>query len=224
MMLSEPWARDPGPEGESRLPQLEILPVLLRFWKMILATTVLAALAVFGLSYLQSTRYQATAQMILSDPRNAGVFRDQTQIVIDPQRYVRNQAALATSTPALLRRSELIGGRLSAGQLDDLVSARGLAGPRPGHHHRLGCHARRGQGDRRRRRPGLPGPRPGRSAGQRRRLHRRIGWGPGRAPGSDRRARGGHRRRRRHRRPAGRTRRRRRRGGQPELPGPRRSR
>jgi len=122
-MWSEPWARDPGSNGESRLRQLEILPVLGRFWRMILAITVLAAAAVYGLSYLQSTRYEATAQMILSDPRNAGVFRDQTQIVIDPQRYVRTQAQLAASAPALLRASELIGGRLSAGDLDDdLVS------------------------------------------------------------------------------------------------------
>ena len=122
-MSFEPWARDPGPEGQSRLPQLEILPVLLRFWKLILAVTVLAALAAFGLSYLQSTRYQATAQMILSDPRNAGVFRDQTQIVIDPQRYVRTQAELTTSTPALLRAADLINGRLNASQLDNVVSA-----------------------------------------------------------------------------------------------------
>jgi Mrp family chromosome partitioning ATPase/capsular polysaccharide biosynthesis protein len=105
------------------MPQLEILPALLRFWKMILALAAFAGLAAFGLSYLQATRYQATAQLILSDPRNAGVFRDQTQIVIDPQRYVRNQAALATSTPALLRTSELIGGRLGPGDLAATVTA-----------------------------------------------------------------------------------------------------
>ncbi len=52
--------------------------------------------------------------MILSDPRNAGVFRDETQIVIDPQRYVRTQAQLAVSTPALVQAAELIHGRLGA--------------------------------------------------------------------------------------------------------------
>lgn len=122
-MSAERWAVGFWPNGENRLRQLEILPVLGRFWKMILAMTVLIAAGVYGLSYLQATRYEATAEMILSDPRNAGVFRDQSQIVIDPQRYVRTQAQLAVSTPSLARASELIAGRLSAAELDDLVSA-----------------------------------------------------------------------------------------------------
>ena len=122
-MLSEPWAGEPAADGQRRLRQLEILPVLLRYWRMIVGLTIIVGLTVFGLSYLQATRYQATAQMILSDPRNAGVFRDQTQLVIDPQRYVRTQAELVTSTPALLLASELIGGRLGPSDLKDLVGA-----------------------------------------------------------------------------------------------------
>ena len=122
-MWSEPWSRDPGAIGKNHVRQLEVMPVLVRFWKMILVITVLVGGAVYGLSYLQSTRYEASAQMILSDPRNAGVFRDETQIVIDPQRYIRTQAQLAVSTPALVQAAELIHGRLGADDLDELVTA-----------------------------------------------------------------------------------------------------
>ena len=124
MTWSDPWGRDPSEqEGPHRQP-VEILPVLWRYRWMLLVVAVGAAAAAYGLSMLQPTRYTATAQMILSDPRNAGVFRDESRIVIDPVRYVRTQAELADSTPVLARVAEMTGGVISVDTLDARISTR----------------------------------------------------------------------------------------------------
>jgi len=90
-----------------------LLESMWRFRRLVILTVVAAALAGFGLSYLQSTMYEGTTSLVLSDPRNAGVFRDTTQLVIDPSRYVRNQAELITSTEVLAKAVQLEGGRVS---------------------------------------------------------------------------------------------------------------
>ena len=122
MSWSDPWARDPVDQPH-RQP-VEILPVLWRYRWMLLGVAVGAAALAYGLSLLQPTRYTATAQMILSDPRNAGVFRDETRIVIDPVRYVRTQAELADSTLVLARVAEITGSTLSVDTLDQRISTR----------------------------------------------------------------------------------------------------
>lgn len=124
MTVSDRWASDGEQQGRFKSVQLDVLPVLSRFWRLILAVTILCTLAAYGLSHLRSTLYRADAQMILSDPRNAGVFRDEARLVIDPVRYVSTQAELATSTPSLSGASDIIDGRLSVEELDSRVNAR----------------------------------------------------------------------------------------------------
>ena len=122
MSWSDPWAHDAA-EPPHRQP-VEILPVLWRYRWMLLIAAVGTAILAYGLSMLQPTRFTASAQMILSDPRNAGVFRDESRIVIDPVRYVRTQAELADSTPVLTRVADMTGGTISVETLDARISTR----------------------------------------------------------------------------------------------------
>jgi capsular exopolysaccharide synthesis family protein len=121
MTWDDPWGRDPYDQGGRRRQPVEILPVLWRFRWTIAAAAVVAAGLAYGLSLLQPTQYTATAQMILSDPRNAGVLSE-SRIVIDPVRYVRTQAELAESTPVLTRVIELTGRDMSIDTLEGRVS------------------------------------------------------------------------------------------------------
>jgi capsular exopolysaccharide synthesis family protein len=121
MTWDDPWGRDPYDQGGPRRQPVEILPVLWRFRWTIAAAAVVAAGLAYGLSMMQPTQYTATAQMILSDPRNAGVLSE-SRIVIDPVRYVRTQAELAESTPVLARVIELTGRDISINTLEGLVS------------------------------------------------------------------------------------------------------
>jgi Mrp family chromosome partitioning ATPase/capsular polysaccharide biosynthesis protein len=103
---------------------VELFPALWRHRLLITAVTVLCAAAAYGLSHLQEPQYEATSQMILADPGRQAVFDDDTALLLDPTRYVRNQAELATSRPVLVRASERIDRRLTVEELDDLVSVR----------------------------------------------------------------------------------------------------
>ncbi|GBE22696.1 tyrosine-protein kinase YwqD [bacterium BMS3Bbin01] len=100
-----------------------LLESMWRFRRLVILTVVIAALAGFGLSQLQPTMYEGKTSLILSDPRNAGVFRDETRLVIDPSRYVRNQAELITLTEVLTRAVQLEGGRVSVEDLKRTVTA-----------------------------------------------------------------------------------------------------
>lgn len=102
-------------------------PVLPALWaaKWSIAVTALcAALIGFGVSALQPTTYTATAELLLVDPRNTGVFDESGVNFLDPSRYVRNQAELARSTPVITEASRLIGGRLSSDDVAERVSIR----------------------------------------------------------------------------------------------------
>ncbi len=109
---TELWSSGPG-----------LFKALWRYKRPIVAAMIGAGALAYGLSFLLPVRYTAAATVILSDPRNAGVFRDTAQIVIDPNRYVRNQAERMESTQVLQRASELEGGRLSARTIASLVDA-----------------------------------------------------------------------------------------------------
>ena len=94
-----------------------LLESMWRFRRLVILTVIIAAAAGFGLSYLQSTMYEGETGLILSDPRNAGVFRDESRLVIDPSRYVRNQAERINSTEVLTRAALLESGRISVDTL-----------------------------------------------------------------------------------------------------------
>lgn len=111
------------PEGR-QLDGPPVLPALWRArWRIVLCA-VIAGLIGFLVSGLQPVRYTATAQLLLSDPRNAGVFEEPLIQFLDPSRYVRNQAEVAQSVPVLERTSEQIGGRLTADDIRRMVIVR----------------------------------------------------------------------------------------------------
>lgn len=91
-----------------------------KYRRLVVLATLVAAVSAFGLSFLQETMYRGEARLILADPRNQGVF-DVTRVVIDPSRYVRNQAERITSSVVLSRAVELEGGRLSLEEAADRV-------------------------------------------------------------------------------------------------------
>jgi Mrp family chromosome partitioning ATPase len=101
-----------------------VLPALWAARWTIVLTAVCAGLIGFGVSALQAPTYQATAQLLLADPRNSGVFEDTGVSFLDPSRYVRNQAELARSGPVMAEASQLVGGRLSPDDLAVRVAVR----------------------------------------------------------------------------------------------------
>lgn len=101
-----------------------VLPALWQARGSILLATVLATLVGYLASSLQPVRYEATAELLLADPRNLGVFRDTGTTFLDPSRYVRNQAEMARSTPVLARASELTGERLGIDAVREAVTVR----------------------------------------------------------------------------------------------------
>ena len=109
-----------GQEGASGPGLLEA--VWQHRW-LVIAGTLLACVLGYTASFLQTTRYLGEARLLLEDPRAEGVFGNAAANAVDPMRFVRNQAELAESTPVLVRASELVGGRLSARQIDARVTA-----------------------------------------------------------------------------------------------------
>lgn len=91
-----------------------------KYRRLVVLATLVAAVSALGLSFLQETMYRGEARLILADPRNQGVF-DVTRVVIDPSRYVRNQAERITSSVVLSRAVELEGGRLSLEEVTERV-------------------------------------------------------------------------------------------------------
>lgn len=88
-----------------------LLEAVWQYRRLVAGVGLLALLAGFGASFLQTPMYQGEARLLLADPRNAGVFQGgDSRVVIDPSRYVRNQAQLVTSRPVLMRAAEALGG------------------------------------------------------------------------------------------------------------------
>jgi Mrp family chromosome partitioning ATPase/capsular polysaccharide biosynthesis protein len=97
-----------------------LLEAAWRYRWLIVAVTLLGALAGYGASLLQTPMYEATARLLLADPRNSGEFGD--RLTLDPSRYIRNRAEVARSTPVMLRAVEIIDGRLSVPDLRGQVT------------------------------------------------------------------------------------------------------
>ena len=96
---------------------------LWRFKWYILAAGILAAAIGYGVSMLQGELYEAEGQLILNDPRTSGGVAAEIGIVLDPSRYVRNQAEIIESPQVAARASELLGGDPSASAIQDSTSA-----------------------------------------------------------------------------------------------------
>ena len=87
---------------------------LWRFKWYIVAAGILAAVAGYGLSMLQDELYQSEGQLLLNDPGSSGGVASEIGIVLDPGRYVRNQAEIIESPQVAAQASELLGGDPSA--------------------------------------------------------------------------------------------------------------
>lgn len=125
MTWHDPWGSAPTQQDASRRRPAAFLPVLWRYRWMLVAAAVAAGVAAYGLSLLQPTRYSATAEMILADPRSTSVFNTQNYWY-DPDRHVRTQAQLVESTPVLLRVAEMTGGALDVEELRNRVRVRAI--------------------------------------------------------------------------------------------------
>lgn len=101
----------------------DLLTAVWRHKLLVALVTLGAAFAGWGLSHLQPTMYQGTARLVLNDPRSTSVFDESRQPVLDPARYVRNRAEYLTSSLVLARASELIGGRLEPGTIQERITA-----------------------------------------------------------------------------------------------------
>jgi Mrp family chromosome partitioning ATPase/capsular polysaccharide biosynthesis protein len=75
----------------------------LRAWWVLLLAGALAGIAGYALSNLQPVRYHAQARILLSDPREAGVFREFSREHGGSERHVRKQAELVQTAVVLER-------------------------------------------------------------------------------------------------------------------------
>jgi capsular exopolysaccharide synthesis family protein len=99
--------------------------LLTAVWKhgwIIVGISLAAGVLGFVVSLLQPVQYEATASLLLADPRNEGIFRDSAQVVIDPDRYVRNRAEFANSTAVLAEARDVAGADVSLERLRELVT------------------------------------------------------------------------------------------------------
>jgi capsular exopolysaccharide synthesis family protein len=94
-----------------------------RFRWLVALGAVLGALVGLGVAQLQPVRYEAAAELLLSDPREAGVFRDVGPQRGDATRFVRNQAQRFQSTAVALRASELLDSAVSPSGVRERVRA-----------------------------------------------------------------------------------------------------
>ncbi len=104
-----------------------VIPSLWRFKWMIIVVTVVAAGLVFAASLAvkaaNMTPHQATKELLLKDPRVAGVLQEESEL-INFDDFIGAQRDLVVSTEVLGRASEAINGRYSINQLNSRVEAK----------------------------------------------------------------------------------------------------
>ena len=109
-----------------------IVASLVRYRVVVVAATLLGAVAGYGLVQLLPVRYQADAVLILSDPGAPGVLGGGDALgSSDRQLFLDKQADIMASTVVLERALELLGSSQSPGEVrDDLdvASSANLAG------------------------------------------------------------------------------------------------
>jgi capsular exopolysaccharide synthesis family protein len=94
-----------------------------RFRWLVILGIVLGALGGLGVAQLQPVRYEATTELLLSDPREAGVFRDLGPARGDATRFIRNQAQRFQSTTVAARASEILDSAVSPAGVRDRIVA-----------------------------------------------------------------------------------------------------
>jgi tyrosine-protein kinase len=97
-----------------------IVASLLRYRGIVVAATLLGAVAGYGIAQLLPVRYQADAILILSDPGAQSVLGGGDALgTSDRKVYLNKQAEIMTSTVVLERALELVGSRQSPGDVRD---------------------------------------------------------------------------------------------------------
>jgi Mrp family chromosome partitioning ATPase len=97
-----------------------IVASLLRYGGIVVAATLLAAVAGYGIAQLSPVRYQADAGLILSDPGGPSVLGGGDALASsDREVYLAKQADIITSTVVLERALELLGSRASPEDVRD---------------------------------------------------------------------------------------------------------
>ncbi|MCZ6504893.1 MAG: lipopolysaccharide biosynthesis protein [Actinobacteria bacterium] len=99
---------DPHEAAPHGAAEPSLFAALWRFRWQVALTVIIAALAGYGLSLLLSTTYKAEAELLLSDPRDTGIFDEGSGGFVNPDRYVRNQAQFAGSSQVAARALELM--------------------------------------------------------------------------------------------------------------------
>jgi capsular polysaccharide biosynthesis protein len=96
-----------------------IVASLLRYCVIVVAATLLGAVAGYGITQLLPVRYQADAVLILSDPGDPSVLGGDALASSDREVYLAKQADIMTSTVVLERALELLGSRASPRDVRD---------------------------------------------------------------------------------------------------------
>ena len=105
-----------------------IVASLLRYWVIVVAATLLGAVAGYGISQRLPVRYQADAVLILSDPGGPSVLGGGSALgSSDHKVYLDKQADIMTSTVVLERALELLGSRQSPADVRDELNVQSSA-------------------------------------------------------------------------------------------------
>ena len=110
-------------------PTIEQQPSLFEsLWRhklVIILVAIAAALIAYFYSASQSAVYQASGEVLISDPRGSAAITDPFTAYIDRGRYVRNQAEVFKSRAVAEGASEILGGDPSADEIQSVVTANG---------------------------------------------------------------------------------------------------
>jgi Mrp family chromosome partitioning ATPase len=92
----------------------------LRYKWVVLALVIVAATLGVLFAMSQPVEYEASAELLLTDPRNAGVFRERQ--FADQTRYVRNQAQRISSTAVAEEAAALLEGQYDVEEIQKNLS------------------------------------------------------------------------------------------------------
>jgi Mrp family chromosome partitioning ATPase/capsular polysaccharide biosynthesis protein len=115
------WQADPA---EPRADRPGIVASLLRYRLIVVAVTLLGALAGYGIAQAQPTRYEAKADLVMSDPGGSSILGGASSSISDTDRqvYLAKQADLMTSSIVLGRALGLLQRQQSLSDLRHDVS------------------------------------------------------------------------------------------------------
>lgn len=100
-------------------PRAGILADLQRSWKLVLVLVLAGGAIGAGLSSRQPERFESTANVYLLSPQELGIFRSQGG---DADRRLQREVRTAGSRDVATRASELLGGTVSAKDIDEHVT------------------------------------------------------------------------------------------------------